>query len=149
MPIGTTFANDVISTTTIRSIDCSECGLTFGISTTFEQRRRTDKRSFYCPNGHGQYFPGPSKVEQERDAARALAERESNRRKYAERNARAAENEAEHARRSAAAYKGWATRVRKRIANGVCPCCNRSFTNVRRHMTTQHPDYTIPEPTDG
>lgn len=34
-------------------------------------------------------------------------------------------------------------------ACGVCPCCNRSFTNVRRHMTSQHPDYTIPEPADG
>src|SRR5690606_15231496 len=30
---------------------------------------------------------------------------------------------------------------RQRFANGVCPCCNRSFTNVARHMRTQHPDY--------
>ena len=27
------------------------------------------------------------------------------------------------------------------MANGVCPCCNRSFENLRNHMHTQHPDY--------
>lgn len=32
-------------------------------------------------------------------------------------------------------------RDRARFANGVCPCCNRSFENVARHMRTQHPDY--------
>lgn len=27
-----------------------------------------------------------------------------------------------------------------RVGKGVCPCCKRSFTNLRRHMTTKHPD---------
>lgn len=139
-PIGTTYANDVETTIKIRAINCCECGLTFGISATFEQFRREDKRSFYCPNGHSQFFPGKTEAEiaqAERDAARELAARESNRR-------RLAEKEAAHERRVAAAHKGWNTRIRNRIANGVCPCCNRSFTNVRRHMETQHPDFQIP-----
>lgn len=139
-PIGTTYANDVTITTEIRALNCARCGLTFGISKSFERFRREDKREFYCPNGHEQFFPGKTKAEiaqEERDAARELAARESNRR-------RLAEQEAAHERRVAAAHKGWNTHIRNRIANGVCPCCNRSFTNVLRHMTTQHPDFQIP-----
>lgn len=29
----------------------------------------------------------------------------------------------------------------RRIAAGVCPCCRRSFTDLARHMSSQHPDY--------
>ncbi len=50
------------------------------------------------------------------------------------------------------AHKAAATRARNerdrvlaRIKAGVCPCCNRSFKNVRRHMASQHPDFEIPE----
>jgi hypothetical protein len=27
------------------------------------------------------------------------------------------------------------------VANGVCPCCNRTFQNLARHMAGKHPDY--------
>lgn len=40
------------------------------------------------------------------------------------------------------AQKGQNTRLKKRIAAGVCPCCNRSFANLREHMAGQHPDFT-------
>lgn len=44
-------------------------------------------------------------------------------------------------RRAHAATKGQLTKTRKRVAGGVCPCCNRSFVNLGRHMAGQHPDY--------
>jgi hypothetical protein len=28
----------------------------------------------------------------------------------------------------------------------VCPCCNRSFQNLRRHMATKHPEFNAPGP---
>jgi hypothetical protein len=31
-------------------------------------------------------------------------------------------------------------RIEKRIHAGVCPCCNRTFQNLARHMNTKHPD---------
>ena len=37
--------------------------------------------------------------------------------------------------------KGQVTRIKKRVANGVCPCCNRTFKDLAAHMSTQHPDY--------
>lgn len=32
-------------------------------------------------------------------------------------------------------------RDRHRFANGVCPCCNRSFPALAQHVRTQHPEY--------
>ncbi len=52
-----------------------------------------------------------------------------------------AEKDAAHQRRKAAAARGQLTKTKKRIAKGICPCCNRSFVNLERHMTGQHPDY--------
>lgn len=31
-------------------------------------------------------------------------------------------------------------RITKRIHAGVCPCCNRTFSNLARHMSTKHPE---------
>lgn len=135
--MGTTRIANVTKELTIQATECGECGVVFGLGSAFVKNRLNDHKAFYCPNGCNVSWSGPSKVEQERDAARSLAEREGIRR-------RRAEAEAEHQRRSAAAQKGWNTRIRNRIANGVCPCCNRSFENVRRHMTTQHPDFVVP-----
>lgn len=140
----------VLKEITIEPVECGACGTVFGLGSAFMTMRLNDHQQFYCPNGHHISWSGPSEAERqrdrarlERDAARSLAERESRRRQLAEQTA---ENE----RRSAAAYKGHATRIRNRIKNGVCPVagCHRHFTNVRRHMATQHPDYTIPEPTE-
>lgn len=123
---------------------CCRCGVLFGMESGFDQQRRDDHKSWYCPNGHSQFYNGKSeaqKLQEQLDAARSLAERETNRR-------RVAEYDALVGGRSAAAYKGHATRIRNRIANGVCPAgCNRHFTNVQRHIATQHPDFKIPETT--
>ena len=33
------------------------------------------------------------------------------------------------------------TRLKNRVGKGVCPCCNRSFANLKRHMASQHPEF--------
>lgn len=47
----------------------------------------------------------------------------------------------EAAERRASALKGVATRMRNRAAAGVCPCCNRTFSQLATHMKKQHPDF--------
>lgn len=42
--------------------------------------------------------------------------------------------------------KGAHQRTKNRVAKGVCPCCNRSFTNLAKHMAGQHPDFGDPDP---
>lgn len=51
----------------------------------------------------------------------------------------------DHAERQASARKGQVTRLKNRAAAGVCPCCTRSFENLRRHMTTKHPTFKAEE----
>jgi hypothetical protein len=90
--------------------------------------------SIYCPLGHAWGFSGKTQVEVERQEVERL-KAVSQRRK----------DELDFERRSHAATKGHATRLKNRIAKGVCPCCNRSFPQMREHMRTEHPEFTVPE----
>jgi hypothetical protein len=55
--------------------------------------------------------------------------------------AREATQAAARHKRVAAVYKGKHTQLKKRVANGVCPCCHRSFVALRRHIETKHPEF--------
>lgn len=109
--------------------ECWVCGVHFGMTSTFQRKRSEDGKVFFCPAGCRISY-GESKVQQ---LERAL-EAERTRRQW-ERDQR------EATERSLAAQKGQVTKLKKRIGAGVCPCCNRHFTNVERHMASQHPDY--------
>ena len=109
-------------------IECAKCHMNFGVSPQFEHDRRDDKRTFHCPAGHTQWFPGET-TDQKLEAAEA-------RNTHLEDQLRATSEESERHRQAI-------LRDRRRFANGVCPACTRSFQNVRRHMTPQHPDYDV------
>lgn len=103
-----------------------DCGEHFAMSrSTYDETRRTG-RTWYCPSGHRRVWKGPTTEQQLRDAEA--------RERHLTDQLHAAEADAEQSRVRLA----WA---RYRFANGVCPCCNRTFDNVRRHMETKHPDY--------
>jgi hypothetical protein len=119
--------------------ECCACGMVFALPSGFQKQRRNDHANFYCPAGHAQHYAAGSadveKMQSEIERLRKLYKAEQ---KYAadrveERNA---------AQRQLRATKAAHTRTKNRIANGVCPCCNRSFQNLHRHMQGQHPDYT-------
>lgn len=118
-------------TLTLRPQTCYKCGVLFGMESGFDDQRLKDRQTWYCPNGHGQVYSGKSeaqKLTEQLAAARSLAQRESERRATAERSARA--------------YKGQVTKVKRRVGKGVCPCCNRSFQQLADHMANKHPDYS-------
>ncbi|RAI34769.1 hypothetical protein CH340_07965 [Rhodoplanes serenus] len=109
----------------------------------YRAAKRSPRVSFYCAYGHEQIYPeGPTVLDtlrQERDRlAQRLAEKDDTIR--VEREAR------EAAERSARAVQGHMTRLRRRVMNGVCPCCSRRFENLSRHMASKHPDYIAEEP---
>lgn len=108
---------------------CHEgCNLTFAFTREFYDRVRNDHSWWYCPAGHTQHYTGKSDEEKLREAeARELALKDQ---------LSASTREGEQTRQAL-------IRDRVRFSNGVCPCCNRSFENVRRHMTSQHPDYDV------
>lgn len=112
---------------------CQRCGIVFAVPESFHRRYRENGQSMRCPNPLCDW-DSFRVIESEVAAAKAEAERQK---KRAER----AEFMKQHYQRSAAAYKGQTTKLRKRAAAGVCPCCNRQFQNLRRHMETKHPDF--------
>jgi hypothetical protein len=106
---------------------CPVCGVLYAVP----ERLLTDARRrptiyWCCPNGDELHFPGKSPEQEAKEARNALA------RERARHDQTAA---------SLRATKGVVTKMRKRIGNGVCPCCNRSFRDLARHMDTMHPGF--------
>jgi hypothetical protein len=130
------------TTTTYEVVCCGECGVQFAMTTEFRQARMNDHKVFWCPNGHRRYYSGENKEEELRrklDQQSASFERERQSHQRTERSRKLLA-------RQRAAAKGQVTKMRNRIANGICPCCNRTFKNVARHMQSQHPDYVDQKP---
>jgi hypothetical protein len=101
--------------------------------------RRSASITFYCPYGHPQHFPAgeteEQKLRRERDRlAQRVAEWQD--------EARSEREKKEAAERRAAAARGQVTKIKNRVGHGVCPCCNRTFENVARHMASQHPTFS-------
>jgi hypothetical protein len=120
-------AQTIDRTTTFVVEDCCNCFIPFAMTQAFQERRRKDKAWFYCPNGHAQQYTGKSDDQLLRDQKQQTA------------------SALEEARIQAAKVKQLeqeAARLRKRTQGGTCPCCNRSFVQLARHMKTKHPEHS-------
>lgn len=114
---------------------CPECGVPHGVPAGLVEQVHKKRPCFsiYCPNGHIWGYHGPSAAD------RLVKERERSARLAAERD---------QAEASAKAQRGVATRARNernrlsaRVKAGTCPCCNRTFKQLARHMASQHPGF--------
>lgn len=124
-----------ILTVALQAYVVKGCGHVVWLDANHVAEIQKSKASFYCSRcGNGNYFPG----ETEEERLKKLLDIERKRTQWAERKATNAENK----RRAEKAAK---TRIKNRVAKGVCPCCNRTFENLQRHMTTKHPDYGAEE----
>lgn len=113
---------------TVQACCYADCGISFALTTAEDHRLQQTREWFYCPHGHRQHYTGKSDAEKLKAAqAREVALNDQ---------LRAAVRDAEESR-------SLMMRDRHRFANGICPCCRRTFDNVRRHMATQHPDYDV------
>ena len=115
---------------------CGECGIEFTVPEHFYQERLKTGKGWNCPNGHNRAFKESEadKMRRERDIAiqqRARSEQEAARevqlRLKAERETK---------------------RLKKRAAAGTCPCCQRTVTQMARHMKTKHPEFVVEETTN-
>lgn len=116
--------------TDLEVMACPICGVTYAApKRLLDYARKHPDQEWFCPNGHNLHFPGKTeeqKLREERD-----------------RRARV-QSQLDQAEASLRATKGVVTKQRKqldRVAKGVCPCCNRSFADVRKHMQTKHPEF--------
>jgi hypothetical protein len=129
--------------TRFHPVTCCECSCTFAIDDTLNDRARVwKKRSVYCPScGTCQGWGGETpdqKIRREMEAELVRVKRNN---EYLEATAKWQEERAEAAERSLSATKGVVTRIKNRVSKGVCPCCNRTFVDLQRHMHTKHPEY--------
>jgi hypothetical protein len=109
-------------------LHCGKCGIHFMVPHWWRQEKLDNGEGFHCPNGHSRVY-AKSTVDRLREELAAanltntkLAERVNETRVRAER--------AEEAK----------ARLEKRVRSGLCPCCKRSFVNLKRHMATKHPE---------
>lgn len=132
----TTFTE--ILTETFRVISCYTCGQRFGIIQKLYKRVVTDAEgSVYCP------ACGNSTCWRESDDQKRIKELQ---RKLEWETGEVARQKTarEEVEASLRATKGVVTKIKRRVANGVCPCCKRTFQNLHQHMKRQHPKF--PEP---
>ena len=122
---------EILSTPRVLSLEvtsCARCGVEFGLTADYIARRRKDGNGFHCPNGHSLTF-GKSEADKLREQLRqtqAQVTHQIDQRVAAQREVRQ--------------LKDAAKQQRRRTAAGVCPCCKRSFAQLRRHIAAKHPE---------
>lgn len=116
----------------------SGCGHVILMSREHYDACRESNRRWYCTVcGAWRVFVGETTIQQlrrERDAA-----------KQREETLRAQRADLEKKlsleREILASERKSKDRLKKRLKNGVCPCCTRSFQNLRRHIASKHPEF--------
>jgi hypothetical protein len=115
---------------------CGSCGIHFGLEESHRKALLRSGDRFYCPNGH--YVHYCETTEQRL------------RRELEEKSRRCSELACEVTKERAIKYqertqkKRFATMLhnhRVRARHGVCPCCQRTFRQLARHMENKHPGY--------
>jgi len=112
------------------TVECCNCGMLFAMTTELKNIRLEDHKLFYCPAGHAQHFADKTEAQKLREELEQKAKQlwqEKNRSALIERQ-RDQVSKTYH-------------RMRERVKNGVCPCCNRTFQNLMNHIKTKHPDF--------
>jgi hypothetical protein len=128
--------SDTITYTGSLSVMTCWCGIHHAVPRSlrdFQMRQFNDGghvTTIYCPLGHQHVPIGETEVDRLRKTAERAKAREAR-----------AISRADQAEASLRTTKGVVTKMKKRAAHGVCPCCKRTFANVARHVKGQHPEF--------
>jgi hypothetical protein len=95
------------------------------------------QQPIYCPLGHQWTRAGKTDSQRLREDL-AAKDRTIAAVRAQHDQTRAELRETENRRRAEKAAK---TKLKRRVANGVCPCCKRHFDNLQRHIHSQHPEF--------
>lgn len=129
--------NTSVAVITLDHTDCCRCHAIFGLEKRAHREYRESGKCLYCPYCGTRQSYRTSELQR----LKSRLEKEEARRERAEQNVLIERRWRKSEERSKAAVRGHLTRVKNRIANGVCPCCDRHFENLGRHMKHQHPGY--------
>lgn len=128
---------------TLTVINCGKCAATYAINERFREKCLQDGTGWHCPYCEVAWgYFGNSEAKRLKEQAEAAERRLAYERSRHDQT-RAELRETEARRRGEKAAK---TRIKNRVAKGVCPCCARYFVNLHRHMAGQHPDFVVAGP---
>lgn len=119
---------------------CPVCFIVYSAPKALFEARRKDGKSFFCPNGHSLSYR-----ENENDRVRQERDRLKQDQAWYEQRLASEREDRAAAERRAAAARGQVTKLKNRASAGLCPCCNRSFVNLQRHMATKHEGWAAKE----
>lgn len=117
-------------TVTLTEISCGGCGGAYAINERYRREKQEKGGSWTCP--YCRTWWGYSEGENARLREQVEAEKKRTRLALERENAERAERVRIETERDKIARK------LKRVTKGVCPECQRSFSNLARHMHTKH-----------
>ena len=120
-----------MTTTTVelRQTTCW-CGTPFALPEELLNAARNRGHTVYCPHGHAVVWRETELGQVRRDRDRLKQD-----------TARL-EDDVRLARKRADKAEAANKRLKKRMAAGTCPCCQRTFQNMSIHMRKMHPQFT-------
>jgi len=127
---GITIGVDIVPMT------CPVCGVRYGVDRVYQEKKYQEGGRWKCPNGDPLIYR-----ENEADRLRKLLEQAEQTIQIERANKETANRRAVSAEMSRRVTKGHLTRLRQRVAHGVCPCCGRTFQQLARHMANKHPNF--------
>jgi hypothetical protein len=107
---------------TFTTIDCCKCGVVFAVDESLNANWQREKTKFFCPNGHAQSYSENEADRLKRELIRVQAD-------------------LDFQKRRAESFDKKLGRLKRRIKAGVCPCCQRTVSQLARHMATKHPEF--------
>lgn len=115
---------------------CPVCGVLYAAPRRLFEKHQQNDGQWWCPNGHNLIFTESKseKLERQLKSERDYAARLAAQRDQAQADAKAQKGRATR-------FKNDRDRIKTRVGGGVCPCCNRTFQQLARHMKSQHPDF--------
>jgi hypothetical protein len=123
---------------TLHTVTCGKCSGVYAITETYRADCLEYARGWHCPYCQSAWgYFGKTEAQKLRDELTRKNAQLDQERAY-QRELRQRIQQRENVIR---AERGAKTKLKKRIAAGVCPCCNRSFQDLARHMKGQHPEF--------
>jgi 1-aminocyclopropane-1-carboxylate deaminase/D-cysteine desulfhydrase-like pyridoxal-dependent ACC family enzyme len=115
---------------TLEKDTCGKCGGVYALNKAFTDHARANRGGYNCPYCQTRWCWNES------DADRLRKQLETRERELREAKCETLRKQqlldAEQQSREKAEKK------LRRVSNGVCPCCKRTFSNLARHMATKH-----------
>lgn len=134
-------------TVQMETIICYKCAIPFSVPQQYKTHLRSSQDSFFCPNGHSQSYTKSTETIL-REKIERIEREKQNEVNYLKNQIYQKEEKIISQKKENIVLKSKHTKLKNRVVNGVCPCCNRSFKGLHEHIKKQHPEFlnTLTEP---